>query len=378
MLKQVLLSAVCFLVLNSSTAQTAKTALQFYEEGIKLQDSEKYTDALVSFKKAIAKNPNYKEAIYSAGWTCNELKKYTEAITYLEKAKALWPTESKIYLELGYANDKLANKTVAIANYNKCISLKDDYALAYKYLGIIYYDDEDYKKALENLESFIKYEPDTKDDDVYYRKAVSENDQDKTDDALISINKANELNPNNVKFLNELGYTYYALKKADEALNYYDQALAIDAKSQIALNGRGNVYRKLKKDPAEAIKLYAKTLEVNSDNTNASYWTGWCYNDLEKYADAIPFLKKVIELDNQYVSAYTELGYSDYSLKNYDDALTNFKKALTIDKTELSLYYSGLCYIKKNQKSEALKMIVELKKMESEYVEELQQLIDKM
>ena len=116
MLKQVLLSAVCFLILNSSTAQTAKTALQFYEEGIKLQDSEKYTDALVSFKKAIAKNPNYKEAIYSAGWTCNELKKYTEAITYLEKAKALWPTESKIYLELGYANDKLANKTVAIAN----------------------------------------------------------------------------------------------------------------------------------------------------------------------------------------------------------------------------------------------------------------------
>ena len=156
---------------------------------------------------------------------------------------------------------------------------------------------------------FIKYEPDTKSDDIYYRKAVSENELGKYNDALVSINKANDLNPNNVKFLNELGYTYYLLKNKDDALIYYDKALVIDPKSLTALNGRADVSRKLKKDHAEAIVLYAKTLVINPKNIKANYWTGWCYNELGKYSDAIPYLKKVIEVDDKYVSAYTELGY---------------------------------------------------------------------
>lgn len=378
MFKQLLITAVSFLLININSAQTTKTAIQDYEEGIKLQDSKKYAEAMVAFKKAITKNPNYKEALYSAGWTSNELKKYTEALPYLQKAKSLWPKEPKVYLELGYAYEKLDKKTDAIDNYVKCLSIKPGYALAYKYLGILYYDDYNYEKALENIDLFIKYEPDTKSDDIYYRKAVSENDLGKYNDALVSINKANDLNPNNVKFLNELGYTYYLLKNKDDALIYYDKVLVIDPKSLTALNGRADVSRKLKKDHAEAIVLYAKTLVINPKNIKANYWTGWCYNELGKYSEAIPYLKKVIEVDDKYVSAYTELGYVDYALKNYDEALINFKKAFALEKTELNLYYTGLCFIGKKDKAAAIKMMNDLKAQNSKYAEELQKLIDKM
>lgn len=368
--------AICFLLLNSSIAQTTKTAKEYNTEGISLQDSEKYTEALAAFKKAIAKDPNYKEALYNAGWTSNELKKYSEALTYLQKAKALWPNEAKVYLELGYAYENTSKKTEAIESYNKCLQIDDEYALAYKYLGILYYDNDDYKKSLENLDKYLGLKPDSDDDDVYYRKAVSENDLGQYTDALVSIKKSNELKPNNVKFLNELGYTYYMLKDTDNSLKYYDKAISLDAKSVIAMNGRAGVYRKLKSDPAEAIKIYKKTLDINPKNLAANYWIGWCYNELEKYNDAVPYLKKVIELDDKYVSAYTELGYSDYALKNYDDALFNFKKALAIEKTELSLYYTGLCYVGKKQKNEALKMVSDLKGMQSEYADKLQKKID--
>jgi tetratricopeptide (TPR) repeat protein len=378
MFKYILITAAGFLIINFTAAQTAKTALQYYDEGIKLQDSKKYTEALASFSKAIAKNPNYREALYSAGWTCNELKKYTESVIYLQKAKSVWPNEPKVYLELGYAYNKLDKKTDAIDNYNKCLSLKDDYALAYKYLGILYYDDANYKKALENLNLFIENEPESKDDDIYYRKAVSENDLGKYNEALVSINKANELNPDNVKFINELAFTYYSLRNENEALKYYDRALTLDAKSVAAVNGRADVYRKLKKNPTEAIKIYAKAIELNPKNIKANYWTAWCYNELGKPAEAIPYLKKVIEVDDKYVSAYTELGYCDYSLKNYDDALVNFKKAFALEKTELNLYYTGLCFIGKKEKAAATKMMNDLKAMNSKYAEDLKKLIDKM
>lgn len=378
MFKYLLIPALCFFTVSFALAQTTKTAVQYYDDGIKLQDDEKYTEALAAFKKAIAKNPNYKEALYSAGWTCNELKKYSEALTFLQKAKSLWPNEAKVYLETGYALENLNRKDEAIESYNKCISIKSDYALAYKYLGIVYYDNDNYKKALENLEAFLEYEPDSEDSDVYYRKAVSENELDKYDDALVSINKANSLKPNTVKFLNEQGYTYYLLKKTDDALESYDNSLSIDAKSLTALNGRADVYRKLKKDAAEAIRLYAKALEIDPKSTKANYWTGWCYNELGKHNDAIPYLKKVLEVDDKYVSAYTELGYCDYALKNYDDALYYFKKAFAIEKTELNMYYTGLCFIGKKDKAAATKMMNDLKAMDSDYAGDLQKAIDKM
>lgn len=378
MYKQLLIAAFSVLLINFASAQTTKTATQYYDDGIKLQDAEKYTEALAAFKNAIAKNTNYKEALYSAGWTCNELKKYAEALPYLQKAKILWANEAKVYLELGYAYEKLDKKPDAIDSYNKCLSIKNDYALAYKYLGILYYDDYDYKNSLLNLRKFIEYEPDTKDDDVYYRKAVSENELEQYDDALVSIEKADDLNPNNVKFINERAYTYYLLKKPDDALKYYTQAVSLDPKSLTGLNGVADVYRKLKKETTEAIRLYGKTLAVNPKNIKANYWTGWCYNELDKPTEAIPYLKKVIEVDDKYVSAYTELGYCDYALKNYDDALTYFKKAFTLEKTELNLYYTGLCFIGKKDKVAATKMMNDLKAQDSEYAEKLQKLIDKM
>lgn len=378
MLKQLIISALSILVINFATAQTTKTAIEYYDEGIKLQDQEKFAEAIAAFKKAIVKDPNYKEALYSAGWSSNELKKHTDAVAFLQKAKTLWPNEPKVHLELGYAFEKLNKKTDAINCYNKCIAIKDDYALAYKYRGIIYYDGENYKNALENLKYFIQYEPDTEDDDIYFRKAVSENELGFYEDALASIKMADELNPNNVKFINELGYTYYSLANTEDALKYYNKALSLDAKSLTALNGVADVARKLKGNAAEAINLYAKVLEKDSKNIKANYWTGWCYNELGKHNDAVPYLKKVIEADDKYVSAYTELGYCDYALKNYDDALINFKKAFAIEKTELNLYYTGLCFVGKKDKPSALKMMNDLKALSSEYEKDLQDLIDKM
>lgn len=378
MCRKLITTAVCFLIISFAAAQTTKTAKDYYNDGIKLQDTKKYTEALAAFKKAIAKNPNYKEAIYYAGWTSNELKKYTEALTYLQKAKLLWPDEPKVHLELGYAYENLKKKTEAIECYNKCLALDDEYALAYKYLGIIYYDNYEYKNTIENLNAYIDLKPDTKDDDIYFRKAVSENELEQYNDALISITKANDLKPNKVKFLNELAYTHYLLKNTDDALTNYEKAITIDPKSLTALNGRADVYRKLKKNTTEAIKLYTKTLDLDPKNIKANYWTGWCYNELGKYNDAVPYLKKVIEADPKYVSAYTELGYCDYALKNYDDALINFKKAFVIEKTELNLYYTGLCYIGKKDKSSAVKMMNDLKELNSAYADDLQKSIDKL
>lgn len=375
MKKIMLLTVVGLLLVISSFAQPAVTA---YNEGIKLEDQKKYTEALASFKKAISLNPNYKEALFQAGWCCNELEKYSDALSYLQKAKQFMSGEAKVYLEMGYANQKLKRDSEAKANFEKCLSLKSDYALAYKYLGNLYYDQDEYEKALQNYESYVENESDVTSSLTMYRKGYCENEQAKYSAAVQSLKKAVSLDDQYTDAYNELGYAYTKLKNSEDAISAYNDALRINSKSYVALNGLGDVYRNVIKDNNEAMKYYFRTLAIKPDNKKANYSIGWCYNDKEKYNDAVPYLKKALEADNNYVSALTELGYSDYSLENYDDALKQFNKAISIEKTELSLYYSGLCYVGLKQKGNAQRMLNELRDMNSDYADKLKKKVDGM
>lgn len=378
MFKVMLITFACFVFSNPSLAQTIKTAEQYYSAATKLKESKNYDEALEQYKNAIKANPQYKDALYYAGWVSLELMKYQDALSYLEKAKALSPNDSNVFLEIGYANDKLNKQAEAELNYKKSVSLEKDNPLAYKYLAYLYYNIEKYEDALYNFIKHIQYEEHITSADLYYTKGYCENELGKYNDAIATLNKAIKLNDKNAGNYNELAYAHFKLKNAEDAIKYYNKALSVSASSVIALNGIAEVYRDIKRDIPEAINRYKKTISVDPKNKKAYYWLGWCYNDLEKYNDAVPYLKKAIEIDDKYVSAITELGYTDYALQNYDDALADFKKSMAIEKTQLNVYYSGLCYVGKKQKSEALKMVKELKDMDSDYAKTLQDKIDKM
>jgi tetratricopeptide (TPR) repeat protein len=370
-----LISALCLLLIISAIAQPP-AAINAYKAGKNLKDKSKCTEALVYFKKAITLYPSYKEALFDAGWCCNELNKYNDALPYLKKAKQLMPDEAKVYLELGYANQQLDNTSDAEQFLEKCISLQEDYSLAYQYLGNLFFSEGDYEKSLEQYEKYKHYESNITNGTVYYKMGYCQNELKSYNDAIASLKKAISLKDNYTDAYNELGFSYTKLENTDDALHYFNEALRTDPNSTVALNGIGTVYKDVKKDNDMALKSFLKSLNINAENKKTNYLIGWCYNDKGRYNDAVPYLKKALEIDSKYVSALTELGYCDYALENYDDALRQFNKALDIEKTELSIYYSGLCYIGLNQMSNAVRMYDELKEMGSDYAGKLKKKID--
>ena len=146
-------------------------------------------------------------------------------------------------------------------------------------------------------------------------------------------------------------------------------------KNALALYNEGIKLKEGKKY-AEALALFQKAILAQPDYGDALYQAGWCCNEKGKYNDAVPYLKKALEINKDYVSAMTELGYCDYALQNYNDALKQFNRALNISKTELSLYYSGLCYVGLKNKDEAMKKYNELKNMPSNYADKLKKMIE--
>jgi len=358
----------------------AQDATALYNEGIKLMQEKKVPEAIDKFKKALVLKPGYTEALYEMGWCLNDLKEYSSAINNLRSARVGWPIVPKVHFELGWAFNKTNQPDSAFQSFNKCLQYKPDYSGAWRELGYILYDRDDYEKALLHFSNYERFAKDSIRDYLYfYRKGYCYNAVKKFDSAVFTLSQSLRFHTKYINTWLELGFAHARLKKEEEAINYYKKAIELDPKSHIPYNGIGEVYRDRKKDREEAMKWYRKALEVKPRERKACFGIGFCLNAQQKYSEAIPYLRIAIEEEDTYTAAYVELGYSLFKTKLYTEAEEKLLKALSLNpKNENGRYYLALLYIDQRDKTKAQQMVNELKELSSKYVTELQNKVHAM
>jgi len=233
----------------------------------------------------------------------------------------------------------------ALAAFKSAISKKADYTEAYYEAGWCCNELENYENAVDLLKKYIPSAEKSK------------------------INK-----------FNELGFSYYKLEKATEAIIEYQNTIALSPKDGIALRGLGNVYYEIEEDYDNAIEYFEKAIKADEEDSKPIYYKlGWLYNDKERYDDAVKILLKAIEYDSEDSGYREELGYAYYQKEEYEFALTQLNKAITLDDaSKLGYYYKGLCFVATNRKGEAMSMYYKLKEIDSDTAAELMAKIDKM
>ncbi len=364
---------VAVMLFLSGIAQT--TAKEWYDKGISLKTNEDYKGAITAFKQAVSLKSDYVEALHQLGWCYNEQDDYTSAVEALLKEYNAGPADKAANcFELGYAYEQLAKYDDALTYINSAIEADNNYALAYKERGMIYYKTKKYEAAIADFAKFeAASEEDIDDPDYYFKKGWMQNEQKKYDDALKSLKKAVSLDDPPTDAFVELGYTNYKLKLNDDALKNYRIAMTLDANNHTAIFGMADVFYDNTKIDDSSIYYYQKGLQLKPGNKTAWYHIGWCYNNKDKFEDAINPLQKAIGLDANYLDAKKELAYSYYKLKRLDEALAIFEPIMNNNSSdELSRYYAGFCYYLKNNQDSLKKMIAELKALNStRYVETL-------
>lgn len=367
-------------ILLASQAVFSQDAASLYREGVKLKEQNKVSLALEKFKQAVALKPDYPDAYYEMGWCQNDLAKYPEALANLRKARKSMASIPKVYFEMGYAFEKLDMTDSAINSYNKCLSLKADYSNAFKQLGNIEYNRDDYQKALLQFE---KYEASAKKDITdylyWYRKGFCNNALKEYTKAKEALSKSLEFKKDYINTYLELGFASSKLKQDDAAIAYFNDAMKLDSKSHVPYNGIAEVYRDNKKDCNTAMSWYKKSLEIKPKERKACFGIGYCLNSSGKYFEAISYLKTAVEMEATYTAAFVELGYSYYMTGSYTEAGLSFDKAISLNpKNENARYYACLMYVKQGKKSLAQKMVDELKALSSKHVETLQKKVNAM
>jgi len=376
MTKTLTLALFSFLVFSAA----AQDASSFYLEGLKLKDEKKSREAAEKFKRAIALKANYTEALYELGWCQNDIKEYTSALSNLRKARNGWPSIPKVYFELGYAFQKLDLLDSAKKCFNRCIELKPDYSGAWKQLGYLAWDNDNYEEALEKFAEFERVAKTPPAEYLYwYRKGFAYNATKEYEKAKTALLKSLDYKKDNLNTYLELGFSCTRLKQGDDAIAWFKKAQEVDPASHVSYNGIGEVYRDIKKNYDEAVSWYRKALNVKENERKACFGIGFCYNATGKYTDAIPYFKTALEQEPTYTAAFVELGYSYFKTDKLDDAITNLKRALELNpKNENARYYAVLVYVRQRNKQAAQRMVDELQALNSKYVAELQKKVDAM
>jgi folate-binding protein YgfZ len=198
-------------------------------------------------------------------------------------------------------------------------------------LGLFEQDlDDKHGAAIPLLEEAILLDPAY--EDAYEALGVILNRHQRVDEAIRYMRRLALLNPECIMAHTNLSVFYVAkgmIKEAEEekakAALLEVQKISDDAQAiEMAQKER----KRLEQEAAERIDMFREVLEIDPDDSVATFGLGKAYMQLSNYADAVPHLKKASEVQKDYSAAYLELGKCFEFLGQIEEAIGAYRQGI--------------------------------------------------
>lgn len=147
-------------------------------------------------------------------------------------------------------------------------------------------------------------------------------------DALKNLLKANELDPDNDKILNNLGMAYYFKGERDLAVKTIKKAIKVNNENSDAKVNLASIYFK-DGDYKNSERIYKTVLKdlTYEKQARTLYNLGVIELQRKKVSAAENYFKKSIKEESNYCPSHYQLGLINYVQKQYNSALKSFKEA---------------------------------------------------
>jgi Flp pilus assembly protein TadD len=151
----------------------------------------------------------------------------------------------------------------------------------------------------------------------------------RSDEAMVHLLKALEINPNYVETHNNLGNLLAVTGRTDEAIAHYQKALELNPNYAEAHNNLGFLLAGMGRTD-EAIAHYQKALELNPNYAKAHNNLGILLVNMGRSDEAITHYQKALELNPNYGNVHYNLSVLLAKMGRTDEAIAHYQKALEL------------------------------------------------
>ncbi|GBC01719.1 hypothetical protein RclHR1_04300001 [Rhizophagus clarus] len=247
---------------------------------------------------------------------------------------------------LAYIHRCLHNYEQARLYLNEAIILKEKKPFAWYIRGEIYFRENKYKEAIDDLNVSINYK--AKMNNLYiilgnsYLFEAEKMFQIYYDNALKNFNIALQSKPNHNLCLRNCAYIYEKQENYLDALKMLDKLLRVDRNDSLILCYYGEILCKVGRYN-DAIPYFTEASVIDPVNDYNLNKRAVAYYVLQEYNKALSDLNKVVQLDPTNSLAHYYKGLVHYAVKNANDAMLAFKKCIELDSNDdlanVQLYY---------------------------------------
>ncbi len=246
-----------------------------------------------------------------------------EAMSSFDRATAANPNSVEGFYKKGVLNVRSRNGAAAKENLEKAIALNPDYAPAYKELAEMYYSAGQYPKALETFKQYQTKAEVSSNTDAEYASFLylSKN----YPESLVQVNKVLAAEPNNFTMNRIKAFDLYETGDYPGALAAMDQFLKIAPADKILPEdnayrvkilshmGKGNEAITVAQNSLATITDPAKKCEAMHDLASA-------YSSQKDYANAVKTYRTIMTTCNGDLADQFRLGAAFSSNKQYSQA----------------------------------------------------------
>ena len=277
---------------------------------------KRYEDAIKQFDYVVKLEPNYSSAYSFRAESYIGLKKYNEAIDDVISALGI-DRDRKAFYELQELADSAFEQTVAKLKVQK---IKEPNEQSWDYdLGIVYERAAKYNKAI-----------------AYYKESLEKE--------------------SNIITVSRISSCYDDLGDYDKALEYCNQAIALDSVKTNYLYEKANILDNAGRTQ-EAIKTMSDYIANTPDEPAGYYQRGWFKDHSGDIEGALEDYTMAITLQPNVAYAYLNRGVL-YRLKGENDkAESDFKQVVRLDSIPEDAECSFYAYYYLGQKDKAIEVL---------------------
>src|SRR6266487_1071408 len=147
------------------------------------------------------------------------------------------------------------------------------------------------------------------------------------------------LNPGSAIFHTKRGDLLYDLRREEEALAAYEQAIQLDTRLAQAHEGKGNALYWCNRYE-EALAAYEQATQFDPLLAKAYDGKGWALWHLKRYEEALKAFDRATDLDSRNFSAYHGKGNVLFELRRYQEAAVAHQEAIRYKPKLTFAYFS--------------------------------------